>query len=250
MTYTLHDACIAFSPPLSHGLLKKRYKRFLADIELPDQTMITVHCPNTGAMLGLTHFDQGNLTRRVGFSIHHNTKRKYPSTLEMIEDHGIMVGVNTHNPNRLIARALNLKVLPTLEHYSCIKPESYLPHAMCLPNSPRTRIDFELSHDDHPTCYIEVKNVHYKQGDTAYFPDSVTTRGQRHVHDLIRLVEKGHRCVMIYVIQRPDVDKFDFADFIDADYAYAARLAMDAGVEVMAVTCQVDLNFIRLNKII
>ena len=257
MNHCLKDARIPFSSDFKTGLLIRRYKRFLADIELDDGSMITAHCPNTGAMKGLVEPSSDHSKRAAGVSYHESATRKYPHTLEMIEDEGGMVGVNTQNPNRLIARALDLKVLPPFAHYDVIESEVYLKNTHdhvvktdACKKEPRTRIDFCLKKIGEPTCYIEVKNVHYKRGNIAYFPDSVTTRGQRHVRELTDLVQHGHRCVMLYVIQRPDVDGFDFADFIDPDYAQCARDAVKAGVEIMAVTCHLDNQGIYIDRIL
>lgn len=251
MSHLLTSVRLPFHPPLIQGFFQKRYKRFLVDVELLDGSIITAHCPNTGAMLGLTNPPSSGGRRKVGLSYSSNPKRIYPYTLEIIEDDGVMVGINTQTPNRLIAHALELKQIPSLAHYTKIEQEVFLPYEVSLTQrTPRTRIDFAVSNPGDKQCFIEVKNVHYKKGSTAYFPDSVTSRGHRHIQNLMECARKGHHCVMIYVIQRSDVTTFDFEASIDPDYAEAAHQAMSQGIDVMAITAHVGWDGIELGAII
>ncbi len=207
------------------------------DIELEDGRHVTAHCPNTGSMLGV--IEEG---RVVGLSHHDDPKRTLAYTLQMIEDDGVMVGVNTHNPNKIVFEALKNNYFDRLQGYENIHKEVKV--------STHSRLDFALTSPHQPTCYIEVKNVHYKKGETAYFPDSKTERGQKHISELSALVHQGNRCVMLYIVQRPDVKKFAFADFIDPAYASLANDAKSKGVEMYAYTCDVSFDRISLKNIL
>ncbi|MBX9977184.1 MAG: DNA/RNA nuclease SfsA [Alphaproteobacteria bacterium] len=224
-----------FNPPLIPGILIKRYKRFMVDVRLEGGEIITAHCPNTGAMLGL--IEEG---RRVGLSKSNDPKRKYAHTLEMIEEEGHFVGVNTQNPNKLVHEGLLNGFFPMLRGYDAVHKEVKI--------NKESRLDFALTAVDQPTCYVEVKNVHYKKGTTAYFPDSVTERGQKHLRDLMVLRGEGARCVMLYIIQRDDVENFALADFIDPTYTKLAREAQEHGVEIYAFMARLALNAITLAR--
>ncbi len=228
---------VNFSPPLLEGWLIKRYKRFFVDVELLSGEIVVAHCPNTGSMLGV--IEQG---RCVGLSFHSDPKRKLSYTLEMIADDGVMVGVNTLNPNKLVSASLQRHFFPMFEGYSGIHKEVKI--------NTFSRIDFALTSLEKPTCYIEVKNVHYKKGDRAYFPDSVTKRGQKHIKELIYLKEQGYRCAMLYIIQREDVNAFSFADFIDSQYTKLAQEAAQKEVEMYAFTTSVNFDRIELQHAI
>lgn len=169
--------------------------------------------------------DGGNT---VYLSKSNDPKRKLAHTLEMIEAEGALVGVNTQTPNKLARLLFQQKHFEELKGYDAIHSEVKL--------NAQTRLDFALTGNDLPTCYVEVKNVHYTKGQTAYFPDAVTTRGQRHLRELSELVQAGNRAIMLYIIQRDDVEAFDFADFIDPTYAQLAKEALLHGVVLMAQT--------------
>ena len=231
---TISKRLMYFSSPLISGMLIKRYKRFLADIELFDGSFVTAHCPNTGAMRGL--LEKG---RTILCSKSDNPSRKYAHTLEGIEENGVMVGINTHRPNVLVKEGLEVGFFDTLKEY-VIQSEVSLHGA--------TRIDFKLTKEQHPPCFVEVKNVHYKVGEGAFFPDSVTVRGQKHLRELMMLKGQGCRCVMIYVIQRGDVSFMSFAHTIDPLYAALAKEAYDAGVEMVAVTAKLDAGGLFLSQ--
>ena len=150
-------------PPFEAGHLIKRYKRFMADVEIQGQ-LHTVHCPNSGAMLGL--LKEGN---RVWVSTSPNPNRKLAKTLEIIEADGVMIGVNTHRPNDLVQEAIESGVIQSLQGYTQIQRE--------VKYDVNSRIDLLLSGPGQPPCYVEVKNAHHKEGSVALFPDSVTARG-------------------------------------------------------------------------
>ncbi len=213
------------------GTLIKRYNRFIADIILDTGEAITSHCPNTGRMLGV--LTAGNLVR-----VTQHPKNKFPYRLEMIHVEGVWVGVNTQWPNKLINQALLMHGIPFFEGYPHFKSEVIV--------SPSTRLDFLLWNDDGDRCYVEVKNVHYKEGTTALFPDSPTQRGVKHLKELTSLLDSQTRCVCLYVIQRHDCENFTPIQHLDPLYAQTAKEVHAQGVESMAISCFLDESGIIL----
>ena len=215
-------------PPLLEGRLIKRYKRFMADIELASGDIVTAHCPNTGPMTGVCH-----INGRVMVSQSDNPKRKLAYTWELAEvnDNGpVWAGVNTALPNRVIQTALNDHIFDQLGAYDTVKRE--------VPYGTKSRIDFLLTTDDRP-IYIEVKNSTWAQGQLCLFPDTVTTRGQKHLRELTALLPES-RAVMLYFINRGDCDQFAPGDSADPDYGQLLRDAIAAGVEVLP--CRFDIS--------
>ncbi|MGC6484364.1 MAG: DNA/RNA nuclease SfsA [Candidatus Puniceispirillales bacterium] len=227
-------------PPLTQGILIKRYKRFLADVDFGGR-IETVHCPNPGAMTGLK--DEG---MTVWCSTSDNPARKLKKTLEVVEADGGLVGINTNLPNRLAAEALAAGLIPRFRDYPVITPE--------FTYTKGTRFDFRLSHDDgRDPLYLEVKNVHLRRDDgpnpgASEFPDSVTARGAKHLSQLAEIAASGGRAAMLYVIQRSDGDRFALAADIDPVYANAFRAAAAAGVMMEAWQCRVTTEEIALVK--
>lgn len=220
--------------PLIPAVLLRRYKRFLADVRLDDGTEITVHCPNPGAMTGLTA--EGS---RVWLSLSGNRARKLPHTLELMEVGGRLVGINTGHPNRVVEAALAAGEVPELAGYERVRREVRYGAA--------SRIDLLLESDGRPDCYVEIKNVHLMRAPgLAEFPDSVTARGARHLDELAAMVAAGARAVMLYVVQREDCDGFALAADIDPAYAAAFDRARAAGVEAFVYDCSLSLTEIRL----
>ncbi len=216
-----------FDPPLIECRLVKRYKRFLADVELPDGEIITVHCPNSGSMMGLT--EPGNT---AFISDSQNPKRKLRHTLELVEVNGVMVGVNTNNPNRLAQEAIEAHRIPELNGFDRLRRE--------VKYGENSRIDILLETNGSPDTFVEVKNVHFvRTAGLHEFPDSVTARGAKHLDEMAREVEKGNRAVMLYVIQRSDGDRLRLADDLDPNYVSAFQRAAAAGVEALAIRCKV-----------
>jgi sugar fermentation stimulation protein A len=209
---------------LHKTIFLKRYKRFLSDILMEEQ-VTTVHCPNSGSMKGLTL--EGS-TCWVSHSS--NPERKLKYTLELIESEGTLVGVNTQRTNHIAYQALKEKKVSELSSYSQIKRE--IPYRA-------SRIDFLLTEVGHPDAYVEVKNVTLKENKYALFPDAPTSRGTKHLLDLIQLKTEGHRAIIFYVIQRNDCEKFSIANKIDPLYCETLEKAMQCGVEVLAYQCNV-----------
>ena len=209
-------------PPLIPGRLIKRYKRFLADIELETGEVITAHCPNTGPMTGVAIVDS-----LVQVSKSDNPKRKLAYTWEMIQLGSTWVGTNTAIPNRVIKLALQQKLLPELaDRYSVVRSE--VPYG----KDKKSRIDFLLTDEDRPSIYVEVKSVTLSNANLALFPDTVTTRGQKHLRELADLVPTAE-AVMLYFINRGDCDTFAPSDTCDRQYGELLRQAISLGVEVL-----------------
>ncbi len=217
---------------LVRGKLVKRYKRFLADIALKND-LITAHCPNSGSMKGLVN--PGN---SVWISTSSNKTRKLPYTLEIIQVDGVCVGVNTRRPNQIVVHALKQKKIKSLSAYHTIREE--------VKYGTNSRIDILLQEESLPDVYIEVKNVTLKEGDAALFPDAVTSRGTKHLNELINMKKMGARAIMFYLVQRNDCTFFSPASKIDPLYAQTLEKAMDAGVEVMVYPCSVSPQQIKL----
>lgn len=222
--------------PMARGVIVQRYKRFFVDMVLDDGREITAHCPNPGAMLGLK--DPG-LAAWVSWS--GDPKRKLAWTLQLVEADGGLVGVNTMNPNRLVAEALAADVIPELSGYATIRPE--------VKYSEASRVDFLLTHPDRPPCWLEVKNCHYRRdGTLAEFPDCVAARSARHLKDLAAEVAKGARAVQLFVIQRTDCDSFAACEALDPVYARGLSDAAEAGVEVLCYRCDISPDEIRISR--
>ena len=222
-------------PPLLTGTLIKRYKRFLADVRLKNNRVVTAHCPNSGAML--TCSDPG---RSVFISRHNDPRRKLKYTWELIDMPTSLVGVNTQVPNRLVKHAIETGVVESLSGYETVQPE--------IKVGQRSRLDLMLSAKDRRPCYVEIKNCTLVTDGVACFPDAVTTRGRKHLDELMALVAGGNRCAMFFLIQRMDAVSFKPADHIDPAYGKALRKAVKKGVEVLAWDVSIDLEGIALNR--
>lgn len=222
-------------PELIPASLLKRYKRFLADVQLESGETVTAHCPNTGSMAGCS--EPG---RKVYLSVHDNPRRKYKYTWELIDMPTSLVGVNTLVPNRLVARSIEQKLIPELAQYIKVKREVKI--------GEHSRIDLLLVDGSGKHCYIEIKNCTLVNDGVAQFPDAVTTRGLKHIIELENLVKAGHRCIMFYFIQRMDARVFRPADHIDPDYGRRLRQAAEKGIEILAYDVRISLQGIELNK--
>lgn len=225
-----------FRGPLAEGRLLRRYKRFLADVQLGD-CVVTAACPNTGSMMGCC--EPGS---RVWLSESESASRKYRHTWEIVEAGGVMVGINTGLPNALVAEALAHGTIPELAGYPGLRREVRY-------GEEKSRVDFVLESPDRPSCWLEVKNVTaaVKRG-VALFPDCVSDRGARHLRELMRLKARGARPVQLYCVQRGDVREVRPADGIDPEYGRTLREAIAAGVEVLAYRAKVTPGEIALSR--
>lgn len=218
-------------PPLYAGTLVRRYKRFLADVELVNGEVVTVHCPNTGPMTGVS-----DPASPVLLSYSDNAKRKYPYTWEAIQMPDVertWVGINTALPNRVVRSLLENRQITELGDYDTVRPE------VRYGRDQKSRVDFLLEgrEGDRP-IYVEVKNTTWAKESLALFPDTVTERGQRHLRELTALTKEA-RCVMLYFINRGDCDRFAPGEDADPDYARLLREAVAQGVEVLPCRFQV-----------
>lgn len=227
-----------FSTPLLSGRLQRRYMRFLSDITLDSGETIKAHCPNPGSMLGLK--EPGS---RVWVSESDNPKRKLKYTFELIEADGTIVGINTQHPNGLVEEAVIDGTIGELVGYESLKRE--------VKYGKNSRIDLLLDDPQKGRCYVEVKNVHLRrEPDLMEFPDSVTSRGAKHLGELSDMIADGHRAVMVFLIQRDDGDAFSLARDIDPAYGEAFDKAAAAGVEMLAYSCSVSEDEIKAYRAI
>ncbi|MCH2176512.1 MAG: DNA/RNA nuclease SfsA [Lentisphaeria bacterium] len=210
-----------FDKPVLPAVMIKRYKRFLADVRLENGDEITVHCANSGSMKTCWGEDWPVLIQDS-----QNPKRKLQYTLEMTHNGDTWIGVNTQVPNQIVKEALKAKKLSPFLDYDSVRPEVKI--------SDKSRIDFYLDGvGDQPDCLIEVKNVTLLEEDGCVsFPDAVSTRGQKHLQELMDFKQKGYRCAMVYTVQRSDGQSFRPAEEIDPRYAQLLREAVEQGVEV------------------
>ena len=219
-----------FTSTLVKGKLIKRYKRFFADIEVNNKTLIA-HCPNTGSMLGL--LDKGN---DVWISKNDDPKRKLKFTLEMIKSNKKITGVNTHRANRIVEHALRNKLLKEFISIKNIKPE--------FKYSDDTRFDFLCD-----KYLIEVKNVTLnRENDVAEFPDSVTTRGSKHLGKLTESIKLGYKPYVLFLIQIQEINKFRIAKDIDSDYYNNFIKAKKEGLKFIAYRCKLNSKEIVIEK--
>lgn len=215
-----------FPNSLVKGKLIQRYKRFLADVELEDGSVVTAHCANSGSMLGLK--DPGNTVYLAPA-----TGGKLSWRWELVDVNGSLICVNTSMPNKLAEEAISLNLIPELNGYESIRRE--------VKYGQSSRIDFLLQSPGKPDCYVEVKSViTRRQGRLAEFPDAVTRRGTKHLNELTAMVEQGCRSVMLYIALRDDCDSFTFAKDIDPTYAATAAQAFEAGVEKLCYACDIS----------
>ncbi|HEX6859790.1 MAG TPA: DNA/RNA nuclease SfsA [Caulobacteraceae bacterium] len=225
-----------FPQPLARGRLVQRYKRFFADVVLDDGRETTAHCPNPGAMLGLNHPGLG-----VWVSFSDDPKRKLAHTLELVEQDGGLVGVNTMNPNKLVAEALAGGWIAEVTGYDSVRRE--------VKYGANSRVDFLLEKAGAPPLWLEVKNCHVRRdGTLAEFPDCVAARSLKHLKELSNEVEKGARAVQLFVIQRTDCDAFEACHDLDPAYAAGLTEAAERGVEVLCYACDISPEEIRIAR--
>jgi len=227
-----------FPDPLIKGRLIKRYKRFMADVELADGSVVTAHCANSGSMLSVN--DPG---AEVWLSPARNPDRKLKFTWELIKIGKTFVGINTSLPNKIVTEAITNGWVKELEGYGALRRE--------VKYGKNSRIDILLEDENRPSCYVEVKNVTMKRDldpkAPVEFPDAVTSRGTKHLVELSDMVAEGHRAVMFYLVQREDGKAFTVAGDIDPKYAAALEKAIKAGVEVLCYGCRLTKKEIKVS---
>ena len=211
-------------PPLTDGTIVKRYKRFLADIRLADDRIVTAHCPNTGSMH--TCWEPG---APVQLSHSDNPKRKLAWTLERVDMGRGWIGVNTGRVNHIVASAISSGQVPQLSGYDRMQREP----AFQIPGFPASRFDLLLSDGSDRDTYVEVKNTTLMLGESIAFPDAVTTRGRKHLELLREAVKLGYRGVIVFALNRPEGRWFEPAWHIDPIYGATLERVYEQGVEIL-----------------
>ena len=223
-----------FENKLISGLFVKRYKRFFVDINVNNK-IVTAHCANSGSMMGLLNKDC-----KVWITESNNKKRKLKYTLQIIENQGSRVGVNTHLTNKIVNHALEKNLIKDFSKKVKIKSEQVF--------GENTRFDFYLE-DGINKSFLEVKNVTLNRKDKiAEFPDSITSRGTKHLNELMIAAKKGFKAYLLFVIQREDCKKFEIAKDIDIEYANAIKKAIKHNVKILCYDCKFSSKGIVLNK--
>jgi sugar fermentation stimulation protein A len=231
-----------FQPKLQAATLQKRYKRFLADVTYQNGSIGTIHCANTGAMTGCATAGD-----TIWYSTSDNPKRKYPHSWELTETaHGELICVNTARANRLAVEAIENGWITELQNYDRLQTEVKY-------GSENSRIDILLSAHDKATCYIEVKSVTLlepSEPGQGYFPDAVTTRGQKHLRELTEMAQNGNRAILLFAVLHSGIEKVSAALHIDAKYSQLLKQAQKAGVEILCYKAEISNTEIRLNSAI
>ena len=223
-----------FTKALIKGKLVKRYKRFFVDVKL-NKEVVTAHCPNTGSMRGL--LDEGN---QVFISKNDDPKRKLKYTLEIIKAKNKLVGVNTHFANKIAYHGLSNNLIKEVANNDNIKPEVFF--------NKETRFDF-LIEKNNQKIFVEVKNVTLiRDENIAEFPDSVTSRGSKHLRTLIEATKKGYKSYLLFLVQIEGVENFKIANDIDREYYENYLLAKKAGVNFLAYRCKISSKEIKIEK--
>ena len=226
-----------FQTPLIPGRLIRRYKRFLADVELGSGETVIAHCANPGAMTGLNMPGM-----KVWLEPNDDPKKKLKYGWRLAELEGEhMAGIDTSVPNKVVREALDQGKIAALADYPNVRPE--------VKYGQNSRIDFLLTGPDLPNAYLEVKNVHLsRQSGLAEFPDSRTERGTKHLNELAIVAEQGQRAIMLYLVQRTDCHTFTLAADVDPVYSAAFEKARAAGVEVLCYDTAIDLSSVTIGK--
>ena len=225
-----------FNEKLISGVFVKRYKRFFVDVKIKKKT-VTAHCPNTGSMMGL--LEKGS---RVWLSKSDNPKRKLKFTIQIIEDNKSKVGINTHLTNNIVLEALQNHHIKNFKNANNIKKEVNF--------NKKTRFDFMISEKDKKS-FLEVKNVTLsRKRNLAEFPDAITSRGLKHIIELLKAYKKGYKIYLIFVIQREDCDRFQIAKDIDPKYYEMLKKAVKKNLKILCYDCKFSLKGIKLNRFI
>jgi len=217
--------------------LIRRYKRFLADIQLEDGSELTIHCPNTGSMTGCAQAGT-----RVYYSQSDNPKRKYPFTWELgLTEAGHWICVNTNIPNKILGEALAANTIPELAGYQQQQAE--------VRYGNNSRIDWLLSHhSNQPDCYIEVKNVTLLEHHQGFFPDAVSARASKHLQELTAMKKQGQRAIIFFVVSHSGINSVAPATHIDPAYGKAFNHALENGVEALAYRATMNASAIYLTE--
>lgn len=226
-----------FNKPLRQGVLQKRYKRFLADIDFGQGDITTAHCPNTGAMTGCAE---------PGFtawcSVSDNPKRKYSLTWELAcNSRGEMIVVNTQHANRMAGELLQTDLVPELSQWQQLKPEQHY-------GREKSRIDWWGIDQNNRECFVEVKSVTLADNNDGYFPDAVSLRAHKHLNELMQMVSDGHRAIQLYMVMHEGIESVAPASHIDPKYTELCKQAESGGVEFYAVKCVVTPREIKLER--
>jgi sugar fermentation stimulation protein A len=223
-----------FYNKLISGQFIKRYKRFFVDVKINGK-IVTAHCPNTGSMFGL--LKKGN---KVWLTQADNPNRKLKYTLQIIEDKKSKVGVNTHLANKIVFHALENNLIKEFKKKIKIKPETKF--------GSKTRFDFLITKNNFK-AFIEVKNVTLSRINTvAEFPDAITSRGLKHINELIKASNMGYKIFILYLIQRNDCKSFKIAEDIDVEYSNSLTKAVKKNLNVLCYDCKFSSKGIKLNK--
>ncbi len=224
-----------FQTELVPARLIRRYKRFLADCTLEDGREVTAHCANPGSMMGLA--EEG---MKIWLEPNDDPKKKLKFGWRLVDhENGHFTGVDTSLPNRALKAALMAREVAALAHYPLVRPE--------VKYGTKSRIDFLLSGEGLPDCYVEVKSVTLnRHTGLAEFPDSVTARGTKHLGELAEVAKAGHRAVLLYLVQRTDCSRVAMAADIDPAYAAAHIAATQAGVETLCIGTHISPTEITL----
>ena len=223
-----------FTKSLIKGNLIKRYKRFFVDVKI-NKEIVTAHCPNTGSMKGL--LDEGN---EVYLLKNNNPKRKLKYGLEIIKAKNNLVGVNTHLANKIVNHGLSNNLINELKNSDSIKQEVFF--------NKETRFDFLLQ-KNKKKIFVEVKNVTlFRDKKTAEFPDAITTRGSKHLLELINAIKKGYKTYLIFLVQIHNMEAFKIAKDIDIEYNKNYLIAKKAGVNFLAYRCKINSRQILIDK--
>jgi len=225
-----------FTNKLVKAKFIKRYKRFFSDHILENGKIVIAHCANTGAMTGV------NIKGMTTWLLKNNDpKRKLKWSWELCQINSTFIGINTHNPNKIIEEAIINKNIAKLKGYSSYKRE--------VKYGENSKIDFLLTHPKKSDCYLEIKNVHLsRKKNIAEFPDAVTSRGKKHMQELTKVKLSGKRAIILYLIQRNDCKYFKIAKDIDNEYYEEFCNAINLGVEVICIDTILSKTKIVIGK--
>lgn len=221
--------------PLLEGRFLRRYQRFFVDVELPSGEVLVAHCPNTGSLKGCL-----TVGARVWLRDSQDPARKLRYTWQAIEANQTWVNVDTGLPNQALRSAVEAAEVPELRGYARLRSE--------VKYGQNSRIDLLLEDDARPPCYIEIKNTTLAENGLARFPDAVTSRGKKHLEELVEVVRNGARAVQFFFVSRADVESFRPADDIDPAYGAALRQAAKSGVELLAYRTRLSPTALELDQ--